>query len=141
MKRGVEFQTRVTKMNLEQKELNVRIRKVNAELEIQRKNNIQMKNEMGTKIEELQSNKENYLLEEIERLKGTIEEDRGDREDGLLQETTQLRAHIFQLEEGLKVATIKLNLADRKKQQAVSEAIDKKEQEMKVQKLLAKSLH
>jgi aminoglycoside phosphotransferase (APT) family kinase protein len=99
-----------------------------------------MKEDMLRKIEQLQSDKESFLLREVEQLKELLESSREERECELMQEAADLRAMVFKLEAELNKASIRFSLMERKKDQAVKEAVDKKDQEVKVQKSLTKSL-
>lgn len=59
----------------------------------------------------------------------------------MFEEIVQLSQRVYQLSEELKKKSIQLGLLERKKQQAIADAVDKKEQEVKVQKSLNKALN
>ena len=77
---------------------------------------------------------------QVEKLKEEIESSREEREINLLLQIADLKKRVFELSESLRISGIRMNIMERKKQQAVNEALEKKEQDVKVQKILAKTL-
>lgn len=76
---------------------------------------------MSGRLEQMQANKDTYLLQEIEELKAVIDRSKGEREAQLESDVEALNKRVYQLEEEIRRKDIQLNLMERKKQQAVAE--------------------
>jgi YbbR domain-containing protein len=76
---------------------------------------------MSGRLEQMQANKDTYLLQEIEELKAVIDRSKSEREAQLESDVEALNKRVYQLEEEIRRKDIQLNLMERKKQQAVAE--------------------
>lgn len=69
-----------------------------------------------------------------------LETSREEREQDLYNQIKKLMENIYRLEEEVKSKDIQLSLWQRKRQHSTNEVIEKKDQEIKVQKMLYKTL-
>lgn len=67
----------------EQRENNEKMRKANIEVQKEKNANIELKKEMSQRIEQLQSDKEVYLMDEVEKLKNLLQISKEEREMAL----------------------------------------------------------
>jgi hypothetical protein len=85
LKRIADAEERIRKLLGEQRDNNEKVRKANLEAHKEKTANIELKEEMARRIEQLQSDKEVYLQGEIHRFKAMLEKSKEDRELALVE--------------------------------------------------------
>lgn len=85
VRKSSELDERLRKSASELKEVNEKLRKANTDLQRERGISRDLRNEMGLKIEQLRSDKETYLLGELDKLRIVIEASKGERETRLFE--------------------------------------------------------
>jgi hypothetical protein len=96
LRKNAESEEKIKKMNSESKDCMDRLRKANLELEKERRSYKELKVSMHEQIQQLQSQREEYLIAEMQKLKDIISNSKEQRELVLYQEIDVLSRKMYQ---------------------------------------------